>query len=92
MVGDDQRTAMRPSDATDGGWQRVPSTAKFFWHCGGCGVDVPYGVSHICMDHISNIKPATGWECPRCHAIHAPWVAACSCPAPTPGYAAGTGG
>lgn len=22
------------------------------------------------------------WECPRCHRIHAYWVAACDCPPP----------
>lgn len=24
-----------------------------------------------------------GWECPRCRAIHAPWILGCGCPVPT---------
>ena len=27
--------------------------------------------------------PSFGWECPRCHKIHAPWIAHCDCPALT---------
>lgn len=29
------------------------------------------------------IKNPVGWECPRCHAIHAPHVSRCNCPVPT---------
>lgn len=27
-----------------------------------------------------------GWECPRCHKIHGPYVQSCDCPIPFPFY------
>jgi len=31
---------------------------------------------HIEQD---NRQQRKGWECPRCHKVHAPWVDACDC-------------
>ena len=34
-----------------------------------------------CVIHFQPLPAAgLGWECPRCRAIHAPWVAGCGCP------------
>lgn len=47
--------------------------------CPHCGALVEIGAMHWCY-----VGPrARGWECPRCRAIHAPWVSRCDCPAPT---------
>ncbi len=36
-----------------------------------------------CVLHFQPLPAAgLGWECPRCHAIHAPWVAGCDCQPP----------
>lgn len=28
-------------------------------------------------NHESAVRPRQGWECPRCHAVYAPWVIQC---------------
>ena len=33
---------------------------------------------------IHNAAATTGWECPRCHATYAPWMASCTHCTPTP--------
>lgn len=48
-----------------------------------CGEWVPWGaITHTCNIYVTNnpAPPMQGWECPRCHRIHAPWVASCDCP------------
>ena len=62
------------------------------YSCQVCGAFIPHGTIHFCAGapSPSNIPffrysgvTQVGWECPRCHTIHAPWVSACWCPAPT---------
>lgn len=28
------------------------------------------------------VAPLLGWECPRCHKVHAPWLPSCDCAPP----------
>lgn len=32
-----------------------------------------------CLPEPEPIAPLMGWECPRCHKIHSPFVTECSC-------------
>lgn len=46
----------------------------------------PTGGRDISDDILSQPKPndmQTGWICPRCMTVHAPWVSGCYCPRPT---------
>ncbi len=40
---------------------------------------VPEKTSNAMNTNLTN----QGWECPRCHQIHAPFVLCCTCPPPT---------
>jgi hypothetical protein len=64
-------------------------------HCGcvggihnlGCpnyGTAQPYPISYY-------VYPSTGWICPRCQKVNAPWISSCDCPAPATGPSAKTG-
>lgn len=38
-----------------------------------------------CLDALLQYKGVSignGWECPRCHKIHAPFISGCDCPVP----------
>jgi hypothetical protein len=59
-----------------------------------CGAWSAHGTQHVCPKTVATPPTFTyvamGWECPRCHAIHAPSVTSCWCPAPST-FSIGTG-
>jgi phage FluMu protein Com len=65
--------------------------------CIRCNIDegsVPLhnGLCRICKQLLDNSpqQPAMGWECPRCHKIHAPFIISCDCPPPFNTYITAT--
>lgn len=56
--------------------------------CLGCGIEEgtsPFqrGFCPGCESQLKykGMEYSTGWECPRCHQIHSPYVMRCDCPA-----------
>ena len=44
------------------------------WECSGCKEK---------REQQTQPSHLQGWECPRCHAIHGPFVSTCGCPPPS---------
>lgn len=52
------------------------TTSTGGYTCSLCGTYVPYGAAHICTEHNHN---DTGWICPKCGKVNAPWKPSCDC-------------
>lgn len=47
--------------------------------CQFCSRPMPPYTPLVTWDPAPPHGPRLGWECPRCHKMHAPWVPACDC-------------
>ncbi len=54
-------------------------TAGYCNKCGGLLWGIPHTTDVRLCNCRDDIQTMQGWECPRCHKIHSPFVSTCDC-------------